>query len=54
MQIRVDTARGVGYRGAGQGLLDPATNLTYGGAYLANAWRVSSLTGSSARHASQT
>ena len=41
MQIRVDTARGVGYRGAGQGLLDPATNLTYGGAYLANAWRVS-------------
>ena len=41
MQIRIDTARGVGYRGTGPGLLDPATNLTYGGAYLANAWRVS-------------
>jgi soluble lytic murein transglycosylase-like protein len=41
MQIRLDTARGVGYRGGGPGLLDAATNLTYGGAYLANAWRVS-------------
>lgn len=41
MQIRLDTARGVGYRGTGQGLLDPDTNLTYGAAYLANAWRVS-------------
>ena len=41
MQLRLDTARGVGYRGTGAGLLDPDTNLTYGAAYLANAWRVS-------------
>lgn len=41
MQIRLDTARGVGYRGGGAGLLDARTNLIYGGAYLANAWRVS-------------
>ena len=40
MQIRLDTARGVGYRGTGPGLLDASTNLTYGVAYLANAWRI--------------
>jgi soluble lytic murein transglycosylase-like protein len=40
MQLRLDTARGMGYRGAGPGLLDADTNLTYGVAYLANAWRV--------------
>ena len=40
MQIRYDTAKGVGYKGTAQGLLDPATNLTYGVAYLANAYMI--------------
>ncbi|MBX9760226.1 MAG: lytic transglycosylase domain-containing protein [Beijerinckiaceae bacterium] len=40
MQISHATARGVGYSGAPQGLLDPNTNLRYGMAYLGNAYRV--------------
>jgi soluble lytic murein transglycosylase-like protein len=40
MQIRYDTARSVGYKGPPKGLLDADTNLTYGVAYLANAYRV--------------
>jgi soluble lytic murein transglycosylase-like protein len=40
MQIRYDTARGMGYRGAASGLLDADTNLTYGVPYLANAYLV--------------
>lgn len=40
MQIRHDTARGLGYRGPASGLLDGETNLIYGGAYLANAYIV--------------
>lgn len=40
MQIRVDTARGLGFRGAPGDLLDANTNLTYAAAYLANAYRV--------------
>ena len=40
MQIRYDTARGMGYRGAAQGLLDAGTNLKYAVAYLANAYVV--------------
>ncbi|MDQ0474479.1 soluble lytic murein transglycosylase-like protein [Labrys wisconsinensis] len=40
MQMRLDTARGMGYRGPAPGLLDADINLTYGVAYLANAWRV--------------
>lgn len=40
MQISHATARGVGYRGPAQGLLDPDTNLRYGMAYLGNAYRV--------------
>jgi soluble lytic murein transglycosylase-like protein len=40
MQMRLDTARGMGYRGGSEGLLDPETNLTYGVAYLANAYKV--------------
>ncbi len=40
MQIRYDTARGMGYRGAASGLLDANTNLTYAVPYLANAFRV--------------
>jgi len=37
MQIRYDTAKGLGYRGSAKGLLDAETNLVYGIAYLANA-----------------
>ena len=40
MQIRLDTARGVGYRGTARGLLDADTNLKYAVAYLSNAYRV--------------
>ena len=40
MQIRVDTARGLGFRGAPRDLLDANTNMTYAVAYLANAYRV--------------
>lgn len=40
MQIRHDTARSVGYKGPAKGLLDAETNLTYGVAYLANAYTV--------------
>jgi hypothetical protein len=39
MQIKLATARGVGYTGDAQGLHDPDTNLTYGVKYLAGAWR---------------
>ena len=41
MQIRLDTARGLGYRGTARGLLDADTNLKYGVAYLSNAYLVS-------------
>lgn len=40
MQISGATARGMGYRGPLEGLLDPDTNLTYGVLYLANAYIV--------------
>ena len=40
MQIKVATARGLGYRGTARGLLDPETNLTYAVRYLAGAYRV--------------
>jgi hypothetical protein len=39
MQIRLATARGVGYSGEAEGLLDPDTNLTYAVKYLAGAYR---------------
>jgi hypothetical protein len=39
MQIRLGTARGVGYSGNAEGLLDPDTNLTYAVKYLAGAYR---------------
>jgi len=39
MQIKYATARGMGYRGTADGLLDPDTNLTYGVRYLAGAYR---------------
>lgn len=40
MQIRLETARGMGYRGPARGLLDADTNLKYAVAYLANAYVV--------------
>ena len=40
MQIRYDTAQGLGYRGPARGLLDADTNLKYACAYLANAYKV--------------
>jgi soluble lytic murein transglycosylase-like protein len=39
MQIKLATARGLGYTGNAQGLRDPDTNLAYGIKYLAGAWR---------------
>ena len=39
MQIRLGTARGVGYHGDAEGLLDADTNLTYAVKYLAGAYR---------------
>lgn len=40
MQIAPATARGLGYRGSPQGLLDADTNLNYGMTYLGNAYRI--------------
>ena len=40
MQIRYDTARGMGYSGSPSGLLDADTNMQYAVPYLANAYRV--------------
>jgi soluble lytic murein transglycosylase-like protein len=40
MQIRLDTARSLGYQGNGRGLLDADANLKYATAYLANAYVV--------------
>jgi soluble lytic murein transglycosylase-like protein len=39
MQIRLGTARSLGYRGDADGLFDPATNMTYAMPYLAGAYR---------------
>jgi soluble lytic murein transglycosylase-like protein len=39
MQIKLATARGLGYTGSAEGLRDPNTNLTYAVKYLAGAWR---------------
>ena len=39
MQIRLGTARAMGYRGSAAGLLDPNTNMTYAVKYLAGAYR---------------
>ena len=39
MQIKLATARGVGYKGDSEGLRDPDTNLAYGVKYLAGAYR---------------
>jgi soluble lytic murein transglycosylase-like protein len=39
MQIKLGTARGLGYHGDEKGLRDPNTNLTYGMKYLGGAYR---------------
>jgi soluble lytic murein transglycosylase-like protein len=39
MQIKLSTARGLGYTGTAEGLRDPETNLTYAVRYLAGAYR---------------
>ena len=39
MQIKLATARGLGYSGTAEGLRDPDTNLTYAVKYLAGAYR---------------
>jgi soluble lytic murein transglycosylase-like protein len=39
MQIKLQTARGLGYTGDAASLRDPNTNLTYGVKYLAGAYR---------------
>ena len=37
MQVKLQTARGMGYRGTARGLYHPATNIRYGMAYLGGA-----------------
>jgi soluble lytic murein transglycosylase-like protein len=39
MQIRLGTARALGYSGTAEGLLDPETNMAYAVRYLAGAYR---------------
>ena len=41
MQIRLGTARSLGYSGGAAGLMHPETNLTYGMKYLVQAYRLS-------------
>ena len=40
MQIKLSTARGIGYRGTRKGLYDPATNIAWGMKYLGQARRL--------------
>lgn len=40
MQIRYNTAKGLGYEGTAEGLFDAETNLKYATKYLAGAWMV--------------
>ncbi len=47
MQIKLATARGLGYSGGAAGLLDADTNMRYAVKYLAGAWKLSG--GSEAR-----
>jgi soluble lytic murein transglycosylase-like protein len=47
MQIKLGTARSLGYTGGAAGLLDPDTNMRYAVKYLAGAWKLSG--GSEAR-----
>lgn len=41
MQIKLGTARSMGYQGGASGLLDVDTNMNYAVRYLAGAWRLS-------------
>ena len=50
MQIKLATARGLGYTGDAAGLRDPETNLTYGVKYLAGAYRAANSDHTSAMH----
>src|SRR5437588_8534747 len=50
MQIKLSTARGLGYTGDAAGLRDPDTNLAYGIKYLAGAWRAANSDHARAMH----
>jgi soluble lytic murein transglycosylase-like protein len=50
MQIKLATARGLGYTGDAAGLRDPNTNLTYGVKYLAGAYRAANADQNRAMH----
>src|SRR3981081_2732484 len=50
MQIKLATARGLGYTGTAEGLRDPDTNLTYAVKYLAGAYRAANGDHSRAMH----
>jgi soluble lytic murein transglycosylase-like protein len=50
MQIKLATARGLGYTGDAAGLRDPDTNLAYGIKYLAGAWRAANSNHARAMH----
>ena len=50
MQIKLATARGLGYTGDARGLRDPDTNLAYGIKYLAGAWRAANSDHTRAMH----
>lgn len=50
MQIKLATARGLGYSGDAAGLRDPSTNLTYGIKYLAGAYHAANGDHSRAMH----
>src|SRR5437867_12082637 len=50
MQIKLATARGLGYTGDAAGLRDPDTNLAWGIKYLAGAWRAANSDHTRAMH----
>jgi soluble lytic murein transglycosylase-like protein len=50
MQIKLATARGLGYTGDAAGLRDPETNLAYGIKYLAGAYRAANSDHARAMH----
>jgi len=50
MQIKLATARSLGYTGSAEGLRDPDTNLTYAVKYLAGAYRAANGDHSRAMH----